>query len=51
MKYRVAHDSLGTHFDWSHDGLCRVVIDPRRNPFTHLSVEGRGRNAVYQWIN
>jgi hypothetical protein len=32
-------------------GLYRVVIDPRRNPFTDLSVEGRGRNAVYRWIN
>ncbi|MDE3116586.1 MAG: hypothetical protein KGL26_13365, partial [Pseudomonadota bacterium] len=31
-------------------GLYRVVTDPRRNPFTDLSVEGRGRAARYRHI-
>lgn len=31
--------------------LYHVVTDPRRNPFTDLSVEGRGRDAVYRWIH
>lgn len=30
--------------------LYQVVTDPRRNPFTDLSLEGRGRNAVYRHI-
>ncbi len=30
--------------------LYRVVTDIRRNPFTDLSVEGRGREAVYRHI-
>ena len=31
--------------------LYRVVADPRRNPFTDLSVAGRGRDAVYRHID
>jgi hypothetical protein len=31
--------------------LYRVVTDTRRNPFTDLSVEGRGRNARYRHIS
>ena len=30
--------------------LYKVVTDPRRNPFTDLSLEGRGREAVYKYI-
>jgi hypothetical protein len=30
--------------------LYRVVTDTRRNPFTDLAVEGRGRNARYRHI-
>jgi len=30
--------------------LYRVVTDTRRNPFSDLSVEGRGRDAVYRYI-
>ncbi len=30
--------------------LYRVVEDPRRNPFTDLSVDGKGRDAVYRYI-
>ena len=30
--------------------LYRPVTDHRRNPFADLSVEGRGRNAVYRFI-
>jgi hypothetical protein len=30
--------------------LYKVVKDPRRNPFTDLSVTGRGRDAVYTHI-
>ena len=30
--------------------LYRVVTDPRRNPFTDLSVIGSGRNAIYRHI-
>ena len=30
--------------------LYRVVTHPGRNPFTDLSVEGKGRNAVYKFI-
>lgn len=30
--------------------LYRVIADPRRNPFTDLSVEGKGRNARYKYI-
>jgi hypothetical protein len=31
--------------------LYRVVIDTRRNPFADLSVDGRGREARYRFIN
>jgi hypothetical protein len=30
--------------------LYRVVTDPKRNPFTDLSVDGKGRNARYRHI-
>lgn len=30
--------------------LYKVVTNPKRNPFTDLSVEGRGREARYQFI-
>ncbi len=30
--------------------LYRVVTDPRRNPFNDLTVEGRGREAKYRYI-
>jgi hypothetical protein len=30
--------------------LYKVVTDPRRNPFTDLSLEGKGRNARYKHI-
>lgn len=30
--------------------LYRIVTDTRRNPFTDLTVEGRGREAVYKFI-
>ncbi|MCB1338193.1 MAG: hypothetical protein KDK10_12330 [Maritimibacter sp.] len=30
--------------------LYKVVTDPRRNPFTDLSVEGTGRGARYRFI-
>ena len=30
--------------------LYRVVTDVRRNPFTDLSVDGRGRNATYKHV-
>ena len=30
--------------------LYKVVVDPRRNPFADLSVDGRGRDAVYRHI-
>jgi len=31
-------------------GLYKVVTDPRRNPFTDLSVQGKGRNARYRFL-
>ena len=30
--------------------LYRVVTNPRRNPMTDLSVEGKGRDAVYKFL-
>ncbi len=30
--------------------LYRVVTNTRRNPYTDLSVEGKGRNAVYKYM-
>jgi hypothetical protein len=30
--------------------LYKVVVDPKRNPFTDLSVEGKGRDARYKYI-
>jgi hypothetical protein len=31
-------------------GLWRIVDNPRQNPFTDLSVTGRGRRARYRFI-
>jgi hypothetical protein len=30
--------------------LYRVVTNTRSNPYTNLSVEGKGRNAVYKYM-
>jgi hypothetical protein len=30
--------------------LYKVVTDPTRNPFADLSVEGRGRDARYRYV-
>ena len=27
MKFTVSHDTLGTHLDWSHDGVTAKMID------------------------